>query len=198
MRHGLQLTGICHLWLDGLSIVWDCLVSHCILGSRDRWEFQPFFRNQRQSLCTSLTADKCLLLRLGKGTAKKSIQIIRHERKHIPQFHDLKYDSGRSIGPIHYSDVIMSTMTSQITSLTVVHSIVYSDADQRKHRSSASLAFVRGIHRWPVTSPHTGLVTRKMFPFHDVIMIYTRIAHYWRCMRVTFFATTHITIPIDL
>ena len=47
----------------------------------------------------------------------------------------------------HYNDVIMSTMASQITSLTVVYSTVYSDADQRKHQSSASLAFVWGIHR---------------------------------------------------
>ena len=47
----------------------------------------------------------------------------------------------------HYSDVIMTTIASQITRLTVVYSTVYSDADQRKHRSSTSLAFVRGIHR---------------------------------------------------
>ena len=47
----------------------------------------------------------------------------------------------------HYIDVIVSTMASQITSLTVVYSTVYSDADQRKHQSSASLAFVWGIHR---------------------------------------------------
>ena len=70
----------------------------------------------------------------------------------------------------HYIDVIMTTMASQITSLTVVYSTVYSDVDQRKHQSSASLAFVRGIHRGPVNSPHIGPVTRKMFPFHDVIM----------------------------
>ena len=49
-------------------------------------------------------------------------------------------------------------------------STVYSDADQRKHQSSASLAFVRGIHRGPVNSPHKWPVTRKMFPFDDVIM----------------------------
>ena len=48
---------------------------------------------------------------------------------------------------IHYTDVTMTTMASQITSLTVVYSTVYSDADQRKHQSSASLAFVWGIHR---------------------------------------------------
>ena len=41
----------------------------------------------------------------------------------------------------------MTTMASQITSLTVVYSTVYSDADQRKHQSSASLAFVWGLHR---------------------------------------------------
>ena len=70
----------------------------------------------------------------------------------------------------HYNDVIMSAMTSQITSITIVFSTVYSDADQRKHQSSASLAFVRGLQCWPVNSPHKGLVTRKIFPFHDVIM----------------------------
>ena len=70
----------------------------------------------------------------------------------------------------HYSDVITSTIASQITSLTSVYWTVYWDADQRKYHSSASLAFVRGIHRWPVNSPHKGPVTRKMFPFDDVIM----------------------------
>ena len=71
----------------------------------------------------------------------------------------------------HYGDVIMGTMASQITSLTIVYSTVYSDADQRKHQSSASLAFVRGIHRGPVNSPYKWPVTRKMFPFDDVIMV---------------------------
>ena len=51
-------------------------------------------------------------------------------------------------------------------------SSVYSGADQRNYQSSASLAFVWGIHRWPVNSPHKGPVTRKMFPFDDVIMRY--------------------------
>ena len=64
----------------------------------------------------------------------------------------------------------MGTMVSQITSLTIVYSTVYSGADQRKHQSSASLAFVRGIHRSPVNSPHKLPVTRKIFPFDDVIM----------------------------
>ena len=71
---------------------------------------------------------------------------------------------------MHYGDVIMGAIAPQITSLTIVYSTVYSDADQRKHQSTASLAFVRGIHRGPVNSPHKWPVTRKMFPFDDVIM----------------------------
>ena len=71
----------------------------------------------------------------------------------------------------HYSDVIMGAKASQITSISIVYSIVCSGTDQRKLQKSASLAFVRGIHRWPVNSPHNGPVTRKMFPFDDVIMM---------------------------
>ena len=70
----------------------------------------------------------------------------------------------------HYNDIIMGAIGSQNTSLTIVYSTVYSDADQRKHQSSASLAFVWGIHRRPVNSPHKWPVTRKIFPFDDVIM----------------------------
>ena len=77
----------------------------------------------------------------------------------------------------HYDDVIMGTSASQITSLAIVYSIVYSSADQRKHQSSASLAFVRGIHRAPVNSPHKWPVTRKMFPFDDVVMMKGDVCH---------------------
>ena len=58
-----------------------------------------------------------------------------------------------------YSDTIMSTMASQITSLTIFYSIVYSGADQRKFQSSALLAFVQGIRRWLLNSPHKGPVS---------------------------------------
>ena len=64
----------------------------------------------------------------------------------------------------------MGAMASEITSLAIVHSNVYSGADQRKHQSTASLAFLWGIYRWLVNSPHRWPVTRKMFPFDDVIM----------------------------
>ena len=64
----------------------------------------------------------------------------------------------------------MGTMAFQITSLAIVYSTIYSWADKRKQQSSASLAFVWGIHQWPVKYPYEGSVTRKMFPFDDVIM----------------------------
>ena len=75
-----------------------------------------------------------------------------------------------SVWPSHYSNMIISAMVSQITSLTIVYPTVYSNADQRKHQSSTPLAFVMGIQWWPVNSPHKGPVTRKLFPFDDVIM----------------------------
>ena len=59
----------------------------------------------------------------------------------------------------------MSVMVSQITGVSIVCSAVCSGADQRKHQNSASLDFVRRIHRWPMESPHKGTVTQKIFPF---------------------------------
>ena len=85
----------------------------------------------------------------------------------------------------HYNDVIMGTMATQFTSLTIVYSTVYWGTDQRKHQSSASLAFVRGIYRRPVNSPHKGPVTRKIFPFDGVIIVWpifsrvTRFTQVW-------------------
>ena len=65
---------------------------------------------------------------------------------------------------VHYSDVIMNAMASQISSLTIVYSTVYPGTDERQHQSFASLALCAG------NSPHNGPVTRKMFPFYDIIM----------------------------
>ena len=76
----------------------------------------------------------------------------------------------------HYTDVIMGAMASQVTSLKIVYSSIYWGTDQRKHQSSASLAFVRGIHREPVNSPHKWPVTRKMFPLDDVVMFLCGLA----------------------
>ena len=96
---------------------------------------------------------------------------------------------------MHYNDVIMEAIASQITSLTIVYSVVYSDADQRKHQSSASLAFVGGIHRGPVNSPHKWPVTRKMFPFDDVIMdTYMQLVYVcviWFCWHMGYPSKNH-------
>ena len=72
----------------------------------------------------------------------------------------------QSANPRHYNDVIMNAVATQITSLAIVYSYIQG-SDQRKHQSSASLAFVG---KWPVNSPHKGPVTRKKFPFDDVIV----------------------------
>ena len=86
----------------------------------------------------------------------------------------------------HYNDVIMGVIAPQITNLTIVYSAVYSGTDQRNHQSSAPLAFVWGIHLWPVNSTHMGPVTRKIFPFDDVIMngdktrLKSILIHWWQ------------------
>ena len=72
-----------------------------------------------------------------------------------------------------YTNILMwrhKWRDSVMTILTIVYSAVYSDVYQRKHQSPVSRAFVWGIHRWPVNSPHHWPETRKMFPFDDVIM----------------------------
>ena len=85
----------------------------------------------------------------------------------VAYFYGPKYSSK------HYNDAMMGAMTPQIPNLTNVNLTVYSGTDQRKYQCSAALAFVWGIHRWPVNSPHKGPVTRTMFPFDDVIVIST-------------------------
>ena len=64
----------------------------------------------------------------------------------------------------------MSAIASQTTGVSIVCLTDCPGANQRIHQNSASLAFVRGIHRWPMNSPYKGPVTPKMFPFDDVIM----------------------------
>ena len=92
----------------------------------------------------------------------------------------------------HYNDVIMTVIACQITSLPSVYSTVYSDADQRKHQSSTSLASVWGIHQGPVNSHHKWPVTREMFPFDDVIMHCAD----WSVRRLYFDVPPHFTAPV--
>ena len=103
---------------------------------------------------------------------KVSFIMLGHRLCYYPYPHGSV--TGRDFTPwtinFHYNDVIMCPMASQITGLAIVYSIVHLGADQRKHQSSALLAFVKGIHWRPVNSPHKGPVSRKMFLFDDVIM----------------------------
>ena len=88
----------------------------------------------------------------------------------------------------HYDDVIMGAMASQITSLTIVYSTVYSGANQSKHQSSASVALVWENHRGPVS--------QKMFPFDDVIiwiMNFFWRTNTWKCYN-TNAPFTHIDV----
>ena len=83
----------------------------------------------------------------------------------------------------HYSDIIMSMMASQITGVSIVCFAVCSGTDQRKHQSSMSLVFVRGIHQSLVDSPHKGPVMQKMFPSAAVVVmlhviIWFTVLHY--------------------
>ena len=73
----------------------------------------------------------------------------------------------------------MSPTASQIIGAAIVYSTVGLGVDQRKRQSSASLAFVRGIHRLFVNSPHKGPVMRKIFPFDDVIIGATFLTSLW-------------------
>ena len=76
----------------------------------------------------------------------------------------------------------------------IVYSTVYPGSDQRNYQSSVSLAFVWGIHRWPVNSPHKGPVTRKTFPFDDVIMIWTYAGFiFWRIYASLGLSELHVT-----
>ena len=90
----------------------------------------------------------------------------------------------------HYIDVIMTTMASQITSLSIVYSTVYSDADQRKHQSSASLAFVWGIHRDRWIPRTKGQLRGKCFHLMTSSCGITFI--FYRCHRSKVFSMTWV------
>ena len=84
----------------------------------------------------------CILIKISQNYVPNSM----NNNSWIQQwFHPV--DAKLLLEQLHYNYVIMTKIASQITSLAVVYSTVYSDADQRKHQSSASLAFVWGIHR---------------------------------------------------
>ena len=116
-------------------------------------------------------------------TSKETKETLFHYKIHFLNWNPLKYVSTTlsiSTGTVfcwrdwfdsYYSEVIMSTMVSHISSTFIVYSTLCSGTDPWKHQSSTPLTFLRGIHRLFVNSPHKGPVTRKMFPFDDVTMI---------------------------
>ena len=165
-------------------------VSHCIKGiGTNSVKYQSVYLRQwhsyislqyfrHQKFCprdiwfTSPKKDK--LDKLWKKSYLKRLFKLRNFCWELSFFHRDAMRDSHSLNAklsIHYNDVMMGAIASQITSLAIVYSIVYSAADHRKHQSSASPAFVRGIHRRPVNSPHKWPATRKMFSFDDVIMI---------------------------
>ena len=82
----------------------------------------------------------------------------------------------------HYGEVIMNAMASQITGVSIAQPFVRAQI-KKIHQSSASLAFERGIHWWPLDSLHKGPVTQKIFPFDDVIMLWHSLTRY-ACARL--------------
>ena len=141
-----------------------------------------------QTCFVYIMQDKCFILTLLKSIVKiHHVSYFFKMNPFLVQTWDLLYNVTYSYNPslswwavvsLHYSDVLMSTV-SQITSLTIVYSTVHSVADQRKHQSYVSLAFVMGIHRWLVNYPHKGPIMPKMFLFDDIIMGRKRIKLYW-------------------
>ena len=148
------------------------LITHPLTHSLTNSLTHSLTNSLTHSLTHSLSTNK-ILTRKQDGTKPLPEPMLTYHQWGsvvftLDQFQDIK---------AHYGDVIMGAIASQISGLTIVYSTVYSGADQRKHQSSVSLAFVRGVHRWPVNSPHKWPVTRKMFSFDDVIMI----KWMWKC-----------------
>ena len=113
-------------------------------------EFSPFLKGHWQSPCTAVTAGICLPLGLCQGTVKESA-LVPEANQHDP-IHActwiLKQNDWHFLNEnVHYNDVIMSAMASQITSLTIVYSTVYSGADQRNFKAP---------RHWPSCGEFTG------------------------------------------
>ena len=124
-----------------------------------------FWSSSRWPRATKMSSRRQRSIPLGGRYRQVSLYIATGPRSHkTPVLF-------RCSSPPHSSDVIMGAMTSHITGVSVIYSTVCSGADQRKYQSFTSFVSVRGIHRWPVNSPHKGPVTRKKFPFDGVIML---------------------------
>ena len=191
----LITTDFFFIWFDNddliiTSALWRSLYHPTSSNTFGQWNFTPTLQwrhNEHGGVSNHRRLD-CLVNRLFRRRSKKTLKLrvagLCEENPAVtggvPSQRASKAENvstwwrnhglGLHVGFIHYTDVTMSPMASQITCLGIVYSTIYSGADQRKLQSSASLAFVRRIHWGPVNSPHRRPVTRKMFPFDDVIM----------------------------
>ena len=96
-------------------------------------------------------------------TTEKNIM----DEREFPRF-EFKMGFGR----IHNNDVIMSAMASKITSLRTFTQPFIQAQNKKKYQSSASLAFVRGIHRSPVNSPHKRPVTGELILYCTDLLLH--------------------------
>ena len=149
----LKIRTIFHAW-DLWKLAGSCKQLH-LLCPPDLWNLPGFFTNL---IRVKKRGPRYFLSHL---SAKYS-DSIWHAYRWWPVLYWQPISNITQCGP-HYGDVIMNAMAYQIISISIVCSTICSGADQRKHQSSASLAFVRGIHWSPVDSPHKGPVTRKCF-----------------------------------
>ena len=122
-------------YFDYLNICWNCLEPHCVVGTRDRWIFRPFCIHQRQSLCTALTAGKCLPLGLCKGTVKGSSRYVTWEEWAV---HDAL--ALRSLATL--SDLLVRETHTRIVDLETTNS-----HSKQWNWFPHYWPFVRGIHR---------------------------------------------------
>ena len=143
------------------------LVLYRILLQCSVYYFRISYGNRLQSFSVIDTQHKTYIVNNTSLIITCAIIRILFHHQTVVILHDCR----NIIFLIHYNDIIMNTMVSQIPTLTTVYSTVYSGTDQRKYQSSTSLTLVRGIHRWSVNSPHKGPVTRIMFPFNDIITL---------------------------
>ena len=148
---------VCLLWVQSLN-VFTLLLEHMVMDEMyaiSRYIGPPYLGSRLKPDYNVFTALRSLIL-----SSMLSLQSRYHYSKWrtrnckiLRNFGSSNVAYHSSSTSIHYSDVIMGAMASQITSLTSVYSTVYSGVDRRKHQSSASLDLVRGIHQWPVNLP---------------------------------------------
>ena len=186
-----NISGQCVMHCGIFSLPYDWLVNRLAILGADG------FRDTRNTLSIP-----SIIIHKGLKNDRNSIcQLQKHYSRYKSPANTQNRGSSGSCEPvksnqcmlllIYYNDLMMSAMASKITNPTIVYSTIYSGADQRKHQSSASLAFVRGIHWWPVNSPYKGSVTRKMFPFDDFIIIFAASQLVLNVISVNYTKMTH-------